>query len=134
MKKTYHGSCHCKAVRYEADIDFAGGTSKCNCSICWKSRAWCTMVRPQDFRMIAGEDALSCYQFGSKVGDHLFCKHCGVRPFLRGDVPEFGGKYISIYVSSLDDLEPRELIEGPVKYLDGRNNTWEKTPAETRHL
>lgn len=84
--------------------------------------------------MVSGEDELSTYQFGSYSTHHLFCRHCGVRPFGRGDVTEVGGKYVSINVSCLDDATPDELVAAPVMYMDGRNNNWFNPPAETRHL
>ena len=134
MKKTYKGSCHCGAVSYEADIDFAEGTGKCNCSMCTKTRNWSVIVKPDAFRLLTGDDALADYQFGTKSAHHLFCRHCGVRPFGRGYIEQIGGHYVAVQVCTLDDIDAAELVAAPVKYANGRDNSWWTEPAETRHL
>jgi len=134
MIKTYTGGCHCGAVRFEADLDLSAGTNKCNCSFCTKVRNWSVIIKPEAFRLLAGEEALSDYQFGTLSGHHLFCRHCGVRSFGRGYIEQIGGDYVSVQVMSLDNASPEELIEGPVRYANGRDNAWWTTPDETRHL
>jgi hypothetical protein len=134
MKKTYHGSCHCGRVRFEADIDLEAGTSRCNCSICTKRRAWNTSIKPQDFRLLSGKDDLGDYQFASKQGHHRFCKTCGIAAFGDGDVKEIGGPFESINVACLDDVTPEQLAALPIRYMDGRHDNWFEPPKVTSYL
>lgn len=134
MLKTYQGSCHCGAVRFEADIDLSQGTGKCNCSICAKTRFWGVMVKPSAFRLKAGDEELCDYQFGSKSVHHYFCKHCGVRPFGEGFIEEIGDAFYTVNLACLDNVNLSELVEAPIHYADGLNNNWRESPAEVRHL
>ena len=131
--KTYRGSCHCGKVTFEADIDLAEGTGRCNCSFCWKTRKWGIGLKPDALRLLTGKDDLSDYSSGPH-SHNLFCKHCGVRPYSYGTVAEIGGDYVSVYLTALDDVDPLELIEAPLRYMDGKANNWWHPPAETRHL
>ena len=133
MKKTYHGSCHCGAVRFAAEIDLAAPSLRCNCSYCLKIRCWASLVPPTAFRLLAGAADLSEYRFGAGRERHYFCRHCGVRPFGRGDSPR-GGPFVGIGVNCLDDAAVAELAQVPVTFVDGWHDAWDTPPEETRHL
>lgn len=133
MTKTYQGSCHCGAVRFEADIDLSQGTVRCNCSFCLKIRCWAVMVPPAGFRLLAGAEALGDYQFHTRIEHHHFCRHCGVRPFGIGHSPR-RGKFYGVSVTCLDGLTDAELAAAPVTYVDGRDDIWDAAPRETRFL
>ena len=81
-KKTYHGSCHCGAVAFEAKIDFDKGTTRCNCSICTKSRFWFAIIQDEDFKVEKGEDQLSNYSWIPPGKQSHTCAIASARPVV----------------------------------------------------
>jgi hypothetical protein len=133
--KTFSGSCVCKRVKFEADVDWSVGTGKCNCTSCWKRRWWSVAVKPEQFRYLGGESELSKHRPGAAQGHGGFCKHCGVSPYGWVDAAEWNdAAYVSVNVACLDNLDPAELMAAPVKYMDGLHDNWWAAPAETSHL
>lgn len=130
---TYRGSCHCKRVQFEADVDLSAGTTRCNCTSCAKRRWWGVMVKPDAFRSLGGEGEL--VKSKPAKGPGGFCRHCGVLPYASGDAAEWNdGDYVSINVACLDDLDPATLSAVPITYLDGLHDTWAPIEENTQYL
>jgi hypothetical protein len=122
--KTHTGSCHCKAVHFEVELDVAKAT-RCNCSICMKLGATGCIVKPAELRLLAGEENLGVYEWGMKVAGRRFCRTCGVFVFGKGYLAELGGDFVSVNLNCLDDVDAARL--SPVHW-DGRHDNWEAGP------
>ena len=132
MLKTYRGSCHCGAVRFEAELDLSQSSYRCNCSICRRTRFWPAIAKADGFRLLAGEPALTEYRFNTKKNVHFFCRHCGVRAFGVGnDTPI--GKMVGVNLGCLENVSDEELSKVPVTFIDGRHDRFEP-PAFFSHL
>jgi hypothetical protein len=112
----HSGGCHCGRVRYEVETDLAQVMS-CNCSICQKRGALLTFVKAPQFKLLAGENALTDYQFNKKIIHHLFCRTCGVGSFARGRAPD-GSEMVAVNVRCLDDIDFDALTPMP---FDGKS-------------
>lgn len=132
MLRTYTGSCHCGAVRFEADLDLTQPSYRCNCSICRRTRFWPAVARADQFRLVAGEGALTEYLFHTRRNQHFFCRHCGVRPFGVGnDTPI--GKMVGVNLGCLEGVDEEDLAAIPIVYVDGMHGRME-APEFTGHL
>ena len=137
--KTYSGSCHCGVVRFEADVDLAEGTIKCNCSSCTKARSWLVVARSDRFRLIAGSEFQADYQWippgrAKPAIQFHFCKACGIRTPGRGELEAMGGAFYAVQVPLLDDIDPEELARRRIRYVDGRHDHFDQAPADIRFL
>lgn len=133
MLKTYEGSCHCGAVRFEADLDLAQGTFRCNCSICRRTRFWPAVAREGGFRLLAGEADLTQYLFNTRKNQHYFCRHCGVRAFGIGTETPIGRMY-GVNIGCLAGISEEELSRLPVTPVDGLHDRWQDAPEFFSHL
>ena len=98
-------------------------------------RNWSAGIKPEDFRLVDGASEVTEYGFRPEgQNHHVFCKHCGVRLFTKGFVEEIGGHYVSVALSTLDDLPASALAAAPVKLMNGKEDDWFHEPKETSHL
>ena len=137
--KTYTGSCHCGAVRFEAVIDFTRGATKCNCSICAKARSWFVIVPGDRARLISGADAQTEYQWvppgHARANLHYrFCKTCGIRTLGHGDDDSTGKPFYFVNVAALDGVDPDVLAGAPTRYVNGRLGQYDQAPRDIRAL
>lgn len=115
----YTGSCHCGKVRYqiEATID---RVTECNCSICRKKGMLHHRVAPELFTLLADENDIDTYQFGTNIAKHHFCRSCGIHVFTR---PRAAPELYTVNVRTLDDFDLEKEKPEIVKF-DGRH--WEE--------
>jgi hypothetical protein len=120
MKVT--GGCHCRAVRFEAEVPAAVDVLDCNCSICARTGFRHLMVPHADFALLSGGEALTSYRFGTGAAEHLFCGTCGVKSFYQ---PRSHPDCWSVNIHTLDDTTGLTIH---VSEFDGRN--WEQSAAQ----
>ena len=114
--RSYAGGCHCGRVRYEVTTDLDPVLS-CNCSMCQMRGALWTYVAPAQFKLLAGADNLTDYQFNTRTIHHLFCRTCGMSSFARGKGAD-GSEGIGINVRCLDGIDLPAVQLTP---FDGRS-------------
>ncbi|XP_006815732.1 centromere protein V-like [Saccoglossus kowalevskii] len=116
------GGCHCGAVRFEVFAPDVVEVSECNCSICVKKQNHHFIVPNSKFKILQGEDNLTCYTFNTHVAKHTFCKTCGVQSFYSPrSNPD--GKGIAIHC-----LDPGTMKDVTRASVDGAN--WEDFMAK----
>ncbi len=108
----YQGSCHCGRVRFEMVSDLKS-VARCNCSICRRKGTPMVMTQPDSFKLIAGEEFLSLYQFNTEIARHYFCKVCGIYTHHN---PRSNPAMTRVNAGCLDDIDPFSL---DVELIDG---------------
>ncbi len=118
----HHGSCHCGAVRFHLNSEITELTT-CDCSLCRKRNAVMAKVPQGALTLTQGEDALSLYQWNTRVAKHYFCSICGLYVFHRKrSAPDHFG----VNVFSLDDFDSTKV---PIRPADGATMTVEDPSA-----
>src|SRR5205814_606775 len=105
--RTYSGGCQCGKVRYEVSLEL-GEVIACNCSRCGRLGSLLAFAPAANFKLLAGEDATTEFQFNKHVIHHLFCSTCGIQSFARGKRPD-GGEMVAVNARCLDGVEVDQL-------------------------
>lgn len=122
----HRGGCHCGAVRFEVEAPRDPIVQQCNCSMCARCGYLHLIVPAARFRLLAGEQQLATYTFGTGIAQHRFCRMCGVKSFY---VPRSNPDGYSINLRCLD---PGSVGTVTIEPFDGRN--WEAGGARLAQL
>jgi hypothetical protein len=106
-RATYHGSCQCGAVAFEADLDL-DRTVVCNCSRCRRLGSTPAYAPRDRFRLLSGEAELTAYRFNAQTIEHLFRRTCGIEAFACGATPD-GAPMAAVNANCLDGVDARAL-------------------------
>jgi len=100
-------------VRFQIEADITD-LYTCDCSLCRKKNALMTSVHESSFRLLAGADKLTLYQWNTRIARHFFCSVCGIYPFhKKRSMPDYYG----VNVRCLDGFDPSGLS---VRAAEGR--------------
>jgi len=113
---TFEGGCHCGAVRFRV-VARELRCLDCNCSICRMKGLLHLIVRPEDFTLLQGAEALAEYRFGTERAAHRHCRTCGCAPFYT---PRSHPDQVDVNVRCLDGDAPTRFEVVP---FDG--DDWE---------
>ena len=124
--KTYPGSCHCGAVKFELRLDKEiGSLLQCDCSICTKKGILHHPAEDDQLTVLSGESELSLYRFKSGDAKHWFCKHCGIHAFGR---PRNNPERYTVNARCLDEFD-EIFSHAKLIYFDGKNHPKDRTGA-----
>lgn len=119
-------NCHCGKIQIEVDAPADLEIQDCNCSMCTRTGFLHLIVPASQFRLLQGQDDLTCYTFNTGVAKHYFCKHCGCKPFY---VPRSNPDGFSVNLRCIDRSTVASVQITP---FDGQN--WEQHGASLAHL
>jgi len=114
-------ACHCGSVTFTAWLPDDIDGIRCNCSICAMKGAVMVGLPADRLEVTGGDEALSCYQFHTKVAKHYFCSRCGIHCFhqRRSDASQF-----AVNAACIEGISPYEdFPEVPVS--NGRDHAFD---------
>lgn len=115
------GACHCGTVKFHVRLSDGLHTARrCNCSYCRMRGAVAVSANLSDIQILAGQDALTLYQFNTMEAKHYFCSKCGIYTHhqRRSNPLQYGVNVACLQGISPFDFEVLPVNEGSVHPKD----------------
>ncbi len=116
--KEAKGACHCGTVRFRVRLSNGlHSARRCTCSYCRMRGAVAVSADLDGLEILEGEDALTLYQFNTRVAKHYFCSKCGIYTFhqRRSNPRQYG-----VNAACLEGVSPFDFAA--VAVSDGVNH------------